>query len=249
MWKEFRVAVSFLTTLPLKYKGEWDEKTFSRATIFYPVVGLIIGLITIGVIALLKLTGFYHIAAFAGLVTSIVLSGGLHLDGFMDMCDGLLASRGPERALEIMKDSRVGSFSVIGVILLLFLKYLLYDALVVSPLFIFAILAALTFSRFVQVCCLLLFTCARTEGLAVTVQKYVNKYALILGLVIICFIIGVSGAWCLLPAFIISLGIILGITYSINKFLGGITGDVIGAMSEISEALFLFTVIIFYTIM
>ena len=153
MWKEFRVAVSFLTTLPLKYKGEWDEKTFSRASIFYPLVGVIIGLITVAVMYLISLTDYMHIAAFTGLLISIVLSGGLHLDGFMDMCDGLLASRGPERALEIMKDSRVGSFSVIGVILLLLAKFLLYDALMVNAAFIFAVLAALTFSRFILICC------------------------------------------------------------------------------------------------
>ena len=64
MWKEFRVAVSFLTTLPLKYKGEWDEKTFSRASIFYPLVGVIIGLITVAVMYLISLTDYVHIAAF-----------------------------------------------------------------------------------------------------------------------------------------------------------------------------------------
>ncbi|MDO4542563.1 MAG: adenosylcobinamide-GDP ribazoletransferase, partial [Bacillota bacterium] len=230
MWKEFRVAVSFLTTLPLKYKGEWDEKTFSRASIFYPLVGLIVGLISGAVIYVLSITEYWHIAAFAGLVTSIILSGGLHLDGFMDMCDGLLASRGPERALEIMKDSRVGSFSVIGMIILLLSKFLLYDALVVSGNYFFAIVAALTFSRFILICCLLLYPCARETGLGVTVKKYVSKKALIFGTVLMVLLMVISRDIAIVTAFVLALALILAITQSISKFLGGITGDVMGAM-------------------
>ncbi len=245
MWKEFRVAVSFLTTLPLKYKGEWDEKTFSRASIFYPLVGVIIGLITVAVMYLISLTDYVHIAAFTGLLISIVLSGGLHLDGFMDMCDGLLASRGPERALEIMKDSRVGSFSVIGVILLLLAKFLLYDALMVNAAFIFAVLAALTFSRFILICCLLLFPCARQEGLGVTVKKYVSKAALVFGGIVMLVIIALSRQWALLIAFILALALMLALTQSINRFLNGITGDIMGAMAEIGEAVFLFIYLIY----
>ena len=105
MWKEFRIAVSFLTRLPLTYKGEWDEKSFSRASVFYPVVGLIVGFCAAVVAALLKLTGCYSVAAVCALITAICISGGIHLDGFMDMCDGIFASRGREKALEIMKDS------------------------------------------------------------------------------------------------------------------------------------------------
>ena len=68
MWKEFRIAVSFLTRLPLTYKGEWDEKSFSRASVFYPVVGLIVGLCVAVVAALLKLTGYYDVAAVCALI-------------------------------------------------------------------------------------------------------------------------------------------------------------------------------------
>ncbi len=244
MWKEFRVAVSFLTTLPLKYKGEWDEKTFSRASIFYPLVGLIIGLITVAVTYVVALTDYYYIAAFAGLFTSIALSGGLHLDGFMDMCDGILASRGPERALDIMKDSRVGSFAVIGIVLLLLGKFLLYDALVAENAYLFSILSALVFSRFILVCCLLLFPCAREEGMGVTVKKYVSKSALVFGIVIMIFIILLCRDLFLLLSFILSLLIILGLTWRVSKYLNGITGDIMGAMAEISEAVFLFIYLI-----
>lgn len=245
MWKEFRVAVSFLTTLPLKYKGEWDEKTFSRASIFYPIVGLIVGIITAAVIYILAITEYLHIAAFAGLVVSIVLSGGLHLDGFMDMCDGLLASRGPERALEIMKDSRVGSFSVIGVFLLLMAKFLLYDTLVAWGSYIFAIVAGLTFSRFILICCLLLYPCARETGLGVTTKKYVSKKALALGASVMIIIGLLSRDVGLMAAFVLALIFILAIAQSISKFLGGITGDIMGAMGEMGEAIFLFIYLIF----
>lgn len=245
MWKEFRVAVSFLTTLPLQYKGEWDEKTFSRASIFYPIVGVIVGLITGAVMYVLAITEYFHIAAFGGLVISIVLSGGLHLDGFMDMCDGLLASRGPERALEIMKDSRVGSFSVIGVFLLLMAKFLLYDTLITSGGYIFVIVAGLTFSRFILICCLLLYPCARETGLGVTTKKYVSKKALALGVVVMAIIALLSRDVALIVAFVLALALILAIAQAISKFLGGITGDIMGAMGEMGEAAFLFVYLIF----
>lgn len=249
MFKEFRIAVSFLTRLPLKYKGEWDEKGFSRSAIYFPVVGLIVGVLTALVIWLVGKTGYHHIAAFLGLLTSIVISGGLHLDGFMDMCDGILASRGPERALEIMKDSRVGSFSVIGVCLLLLGKFLLYDTLASLPMMVAAIVTGLTFFRFVCLCCLLFFPCARKEGLAVMIQKYVSKPWVFVGVFVLALEVVVLGGWqYLVPAMALSLLLMILLTQRINTFLGGITGDIQGAMGELSEFLYLTLVIIFYSI-
>lgn len=249
LWKEFRVAVSFLTTLPLKYKGEWDERSFSRSAIFFPVVGLIIGLLTALVMYLVDLTGFHQVAAFTGLLCAVVISGGLHLDGYMDMCDGLLASRGPERALEIMKDSRVGSFAVIGVVFLLLFKFLLYASFITTPIYIITIITGLTLSRFLLDLCMLFFPCARKDGLAVMVQKYVKKTDLFFGAAILVVLLIIGGSWSLLPALILTVAVIMGITQGINKFLGGITGDIQGAMAEMGEALFLFFTLIFYAVL
>lgn len=244
MWKEFRIAVSFLTRLPLPYKGEWDEKSFSRSSVFYPLVGAIVGAFVVLVAFLLRLTDYTMIAAVCALITSIVVSGGIHLDGFMDMCDGLFASRGRERALEIMKDSHVGSFAVLGVILLLLLKVVLYDAVIPASWFWLGFLGAFIFSRFMLICCMLCFPSARAEGLGVTVKRYVSKPALLWGIGLIAALFAISGFYPILIAFVIAFLIIMGISAQINKFLHGLTGDIYGAMAELGEAVFLLILLI-----
>lgn len=244
MWKEFRIAVSFLTRLPLPYKGEWDEKSFSRSSIFYPLVGAIVGAL-VGIVAwLLRMTDLIPVAAVCALITSIAISGGIHLDGFMDMCDGIFASRGRERALEIMKDSRVGSFSVLGVIMLLLLKFVLYDALIPEAWFFVAFVGAFIFSRFMMICCILCFPSARAEGLGVTVKRYVSKPALAWGIGLILVVFALSGFYPILIAFCLAFLVILGLAAQINRFLHGLTGDIYGAMTELGEAVFLLILLI-----
>lgn len=244
MWKEFRIAVSFLTRLPLPYRGEWDEKSFSRSSVFYPLVGLIVGAIVGFVVFLTRLTGLDSLAAVAALITAVTVSGGMHLDGFMDMCDGIFASRGRERALEIMKDSRVGSFAVIGVVLLFLLKYALYVPVIASPWFFPAILGAFVFSRFMLICCMLCFPSARAEGLGVTVKRYVSKPALLWGVLLLAAIFAVSGYYPLLIAFFLSFLIVMGLSALVSRFLHGLTGDIYGAMAEMGEAVFLLVIVI-----
>lgn len=249
MWKEFRIAVSFLTRLPLPYKGEWDEKSFSRSSVFYPLVGLIIGAIVGFVCWLIRMTDLIMVTAVCALIASIVVSGGIHLDGFMDMCDGLFASRGRERALEIMKDSHVGSFAVLGVIMLLLLKVVLYDAVIPEAWFFLAIISAFIFSRFMLICCMLCFPSARAEGLGVTVKRYVSKPALVWGIGLMLVIFALSGFYPVLIAFFVSFLVIMGLSAQINKFLHGLTGDIYGAMAELGEAVFLLFLLIIVAVL
>ena len=245
MWKQFRIAVSFLTRLPLPYKGEWDEKSFSRAAVWYPLVGLITGAIVAAVVWLLQWLHFGGIAVVCGLIAAVVVSGGIHLDGFMDMCDGLFASRGRERALEIMKDSRVGSFAVIGIVLLLLLKYSLYFDLLYSAVMVPALLAAFVFSRFMLLCCMVAFPSAREEGLGVTVKRYLTRADLVWGVLLILAIFALwGGLYPLLIALLLSFFVIMGFAALVNRFLHGLTGDIYGAMAELGEAVFLLMTLI-----
>ena len=241
--KTLQIAISFLTTLPPKYKGEWDEKAFSQATIFYPLVGLFIGVVVAAVLWLFS-HAYPLFAAFAGLLTAILLTGGLHLDGYMDMCDGILASRGPERAMEIMKDSRVGSFAVIGVVLLLLGKFTLYVWLLDTEFLISAILAAFAFSRFMMLYAIVSYPSARKTGLGYTVQQYVSKPALLWSLLLIVVLLVASRALLLIPALILSFFIMVVISGKISLYLGGLTGDIYGAVAEIGEFVFLVSLLL-----
>ena len=123
-------AFQFLTRLPIPVQIDYTERVFQRSSVFYPLVGFVIGLLL-----LLAGEGLTQVlptmpAAVLLLAIWVVLTGGLHLDGLMDTADGILSHRPREQMLEIMKDSRVGAMGVIVCVLHLLLKFsLLYTLL------------------------------------------------------------------------------------------------------------------------
>ena len=120
--RSLRIAFGLMTTLPFHLPDDWSAGDSGRAAVWYPLVGLVTGALTwlIWKGAMLLFPPF--VAGVIALVTWVALTGGLHLDGLADCCDGLFASVSPERRLEIMKDPRTGAFGVIGLILVLLLK-------------------------------------------------------------------------------------------------------------------------------
>lgn len=116
-------AVQFLTRLPLPVRIEWTPAVLRRSLAFYPVVGMILGLLLTGSGWVLEKTLPPLPAAALLLCLWIGLTGALHLDGLMDTADGLLSHRSRERMLEIMKDSRVGAMGVIVCVAVLLLKW------------------------------------------------------------------------------------------------------------------------------
>ena len=109
--KYLLTAFNLMTTIPLPAEKKWQVGDSGRASIWYPFVGMVIGALTwLAWMVVLRI--FPPLVA--GILTLIVwvsLTGGLHLDGLADCCDGLLASTSVERRLEIMKDPRLGTFA------------------------------------------------------------------------------------------------------------------------------------------
>ena len=117
----FWLALGFLTTLPAR-PVPYVPGGLGRAAAWFPVIGLLIGLLLLLVqVTAARLLG-PPMAAVLAVAAWAVLTGGLHLDGLADCCDGLLVSAPRERRLEIMRDPRVGSFAVSGLVLALLLK-------------------------------------------------------------------------------------------------------------------------------
>ena len=171
----------------------------------------------------------------------IVVTRGLHLDGLMDVFDGVFGGFTPERRLEIMRDSRVGAFGVIGAIAVLLLKYGALVSLLMLPqpgkewaLFLFP-----TLSRWTMVVLLGAFPYVRTQGLGSPFHGT--------GIKIATTIAGISAlAASVLLGGVAGLGLFFGVTvvawlmgWAIAKTLGGLTGDAYGATNEIIETVVL----------
>ena len=240
MITQFRLALSFLTTLPAgSFSSEVPEETLGQTVAWFPLVGLLLGLILFFSTCFLKL--FFSPAICAALVLLIhfFITGGFHLDGVADTADGLMSGK-PEREeiFSIMKDSYLGSMGATALILLLLLKY---SALIViiskAPLtlIIFPILG-----RYAIVQLTFRSTYARAEGgLGAIFTNHCNQREW-LSAVIITLVSGLlfAGFAGLLSCFAIALYVVI-IHYVAQRRLGGVTGDILGYACESGEALVL----------
>ena len=117
------VALSFLTILPVGIAAATDRE-ISRSRAWYPLVGLLYGAMLVAIAALADLLSLRPLLTAALLTAALAVANRfLHLDGLMDICDGIWGGHTPARRLEIMRDSRVGAFAVAGAATILLLKY------------------------------------------------------------------------------------------------------------------------------
>ena len=122
-FKGFLMAISMFTIIPLP-RYQWDDEGGKNIMKFYPVIGLIVGLIWYGSFRLLNLLGAsIMVTAAITLIIPFVLTGMLHLDGYMDVCDALLSRRNKEEKLRILKDPHTGAFAVISVVMLFIVNF------------------------------------------------------------------------------------------------------------------------------
>ena len=128
--QSFLIGLQFLTRIQLQKQTVWTEESFGRSVRYFPLVGLVLGicygLAAFAMAIVPQVYGFHfpeHIRTFILMLLPVILTGGIHCDGFMDTVDGIFSGRDRERMLEIMKDSRAGSFGVVAMILLLLGNY------------------------------------------------------------------------------------------------------------------------------
>ena len=212
--------------------------------IYFPLVGLLLGLILAGANGLLSFFNFepYFINVML-VILLIVLTGGIHLDGLADTTDALLSGKDREEMLEIMRDSRIGVMGTLGLISIILLKIALVSALTVSLKTISLILMCVL-SRWSLVFAMFLFPYAREDGKAKLFIQGINFKIFILATMLALISIAGTGKLSGLLVFAISA---IG-TYIINKFItrkiGGITGDTLGATNELIEIIILFSICI-----
>jgi adenosylcobinamide-GDP ribazoletransferase len=133
--KRIFVAINFLTRLSVPPNLRFESDDIGRATLFFPLVGALIGLIQIAGAHLFAVSAFGNtlksvLVAALLVVINVFVTGALHLDGLADMADGFGGGHTKERTLEIMRDSLIGSFGAVGLVLLIILKVAAIAALV-----------------------------------------------------------------------------------------------------------------------
>jgi len=243
MIPSFLSALQFLTVIPVKLK-EANEQRMADSLIYFPLVGLLLGLFLIGVNALLSFFNFPSLAM--NVITVIVLmviTGGLHLDGLADTADAFLSGRPGEQMLEIMRDSRTGVMGVLSLISVILLKIILLFS-ISSSLEPSALILMCSLSRWSAVGAAFFFPYARQEGKAEALIKGMNLKIFILSAIAAVFCASI--AWQIRG--LIVLLIVTGFSYLFGKFstkkIGGVTGDTLGATIELTEIVTLLSVFI-----
>lgn len=244
MIRPFLLSLQFLTLFPIRISFGVEKKDFGAALFWFPVVGVLIGLALSSIVFLLAPLPQVVIAAII-VSASIIITGGIHLDGFADTCDGLSGFTTKERALEIMRDSRIGAMGAAGVAALLILKFSFFASIPREEMWKYLILMA-AFGRWAQVLSCSVSAYARDDGKAKYFIEYAGaRPAFLTGaftLALFAYLFRLEGV---ILFFVLVVFISIPIKF-IKDRLGGMTGDTIGAVNELAETALLFLGLLFY---
>ena len=234
--KSLLAAIQFLTIIPFPRRGAvTGEKELEGSVTFFPVVGLLIGII---VAVFDAIVGYVFPPLPASVLTVIALvgiSGGLHMDGLADYADGFFSARPRDQILDIMRDSRIGVMGVIAVVSVLILKVAVLTSL--SPSLRPGIIALIPLAgRCSLVPMMTLFPYARSSGGLATPFERKRSWLNVLWASVLLIVSGwFIAQWIGFAAGFVSLfAAILFSGYCFRK-IGGYTGDTLGAVCEITE--------------
>lgn len=232
------LAVQFLTRWPVRVSGVFPEERLAATVRYYPLVGVLIGAFAGGIFWLAHLIFPMSLAVVLSTAASLLATGALHEDGFADACDGLGGSSEREKALAIMRDSRLGTYGAVGLGLMLTAKIL---ALVALPASIvpWLLIAAHAASRSSVVFVIATSQYVRDAGTATPVTETPHPGSLLFALATGAAAVGglgIAGAYSVIPVGLIGLAaghIAMRRVY--ERRLGGYTGDCLGSVQQMSE--------------
>ncbi|MBM3253757.1 MAG: adenosylcobinamide-GDP ribazoletransferase [Candidatus Omnitrophica bacterium] len=239
--KNFLIAFQFLTIFPIKIDLKIKEKDYGNSLLYFPIIGLLIGGIL--VLTLFSLDFLPHLVVYILiLVLSIFITGAIHLDGFADTCDGFYGAKAKEEILRIMRDNHIGAIGTVGVVCLLLFKFVLFQSIPQNRLWR-ALIMMMVFSRWSQVLACVSSKYVHQEGKAKFFVENANRKKFFIGgfftFTIFFLLSSLKGAalfiFCIIPVF-------LFINF-VKRKIGGLTGDTIGAVSEIAECAVLLSIV------
>ncbi|GAB4543574.1 MAG: adenosylcobinamide-GDP ribazoletransferase [Thermodesulfovibrionia bacterium] len=255
MIKRVLLAFQFLTIIPFRDVGVCTEKELGSATTFFPLIGLIEGILfAIASIPLLRLLPSEIATAFIVLLI-VVMNGGLHLDGLADTFDAIASRGNKDKKLAIMKDSSIGPIGVVSIVIAILFNYLMLNAILNAREDIHAITLIIMplATRWAMVCAIYYSRPAKNEGLGrLFIEHTGNREFITATAMTIGFVLLVSALTSHINHFLFFCVIAFPILYivsiiavwSLNRQFNGLTGDSFGAINEIQRVIFLLITVI-----
>lgn len=258
------LLMSFMTRLYVP-KVEYDELKLGKSMKYFPIVGFIIGILLYFTASLfLKFTYSLNLTIIFVILLEIVLTGGIHLDGLADTFDGIFSYRSKQKMLEIMKDSRIGTNGVLALIMYFLLKFVLLQTIAQNlgmDYFLYVVFSYPIIARLCSVVSCASAPYARASGMAKSFIENTNFFSLIVAFFLTLVLtqiplllanISLDLYFHIFVSMLIIFLIMISISYLFSKLMtkkiGGITGDTLGALLELSQLLYLLLLIISVTI-
>jgi len=237
----FLVLISFFTSIPIGNRIEYNEDNFIKALSLYSLMGVIIGLILLGVAILGRLLHLNYIMGLLLTLCYTIITGGIHFDGAADTCDGLFSGRTGDRIFEIMSDSHIGSFGTLCLIFIVLSQFVLFSNMGVFACFIMPIVGRTSVivgswnKKYAK----------KSKGMGTAFIESINNEVLIINILtlVICCII-VPNKIIMFVSITVTLLLAYLISNWIDKKIGGMTGDTCGFITEISQIIFMLSVVI-----
>jgi len=230
----FLAALRFLTIIPFPWRREVSPEELGRSAGYFPVVGIIIGLILAGLNWLLGLFLPSPVVNVLLVVSLVVISGALHLDGFIDTCDGIAGHKTPEQRWRVMRDSRTGGFGIVGACCLLLVKYISLNS-VPETLLMATLVLMPVIGRWAMVYAIFAYPYARPSGLGKIFKQGASwqrfTMATLIALVVAIVLFQLAGLAIMVGIWVI---VVAMAAYLKHKF-SGLTGDTYGAINEVAE--------------
>jgi adenosylcobinamide-GDP ribazoletransferase len=239
-WIALLAAIQFLTILPPLIRRPFTPRQLSSSVAFFPLVGALLGMLLATAGALLAL--IFPPLARSGILLAlwVIMTGGLHLDGLLDTCDGLLGGWTPEQRLEIMRDEHVGAYALAGGVLLLLLKF---SALASLPRHWEALVMATTLGRWGMSLAIVAFPYARPEGLGRSMKDQAGWLHAGIATLITLIVVWLAGQLAGLAIMTLTGMVVwLGARFVLHR-IPGLTGDVYGALNETIELVVLLAMV------
>lgn len=233
----FLIALQFLTTVPVRLKDAVADKDLAKSMAYFPLVGLLVGTALALFYNILNLVFSDPVTCAFILILNAMITGGLHIDGFIDTFDGIASGGDKNKILEIMREGRPGAIGIAAAILLFLAKYSLLVSLPKGTVEV-SLIAMMTLGRWSLVASSSLFPYAREgEGLGRRfIQSLSRKEGFIATLFALLVMVFVFKFKVLILIPVVAV-LLIGFNFYFYKKIGGITGDTLGALNEVAEVL------------